>query len=136
MKKITKVAWPFILSSCATTLTGSLIDEAGQPVKAAYGKVNIVNLANPDSTSSQVIDIDSGGGFKTSAALEPGEYLVEPLVPGYDQKSLRTKIDSSQDITIKMTAVKDAEKNPNIDPNIEVKLGRGSGTTNLTPPTY
>ena len=122
--------------SCATTISGILLNEKEAPVSSNEGKINIIPLSqNSINTPPQIIDLDEDGSFETNLQISPGEYLVEPLIPGYVNQSIRTTV--SESVYLKIILKSDPPPpGKNITPNMEVKLDRGPGDASLTPPQY
>ena len=123
----------FLLYSCATTISGVVLDEANKPVKSNEGKVNIHLLSASKSPMSIVVDIDESGEFSTSSNLVEGEYLVEPLIPGYRSNAVKLKLVDSQKLTLQTTKLK-AVKASIIGTSTNSDVGKGAGEATLTPP--
>lgn len=123
----------FVLQGCATTITGSIVGENDNPIKAKEGKVNILLLSKSKRKISHIIDVNENGKFIADENIEPGEYLIEPLIPGY--KTTSVKITIKKNIDIKLRAYKsNSIKSSVIGANIDIEEGRGSGGASLTPP--
>ncbi len=122
-----------LLSACQTTISGTIRDETGDPVYTD-GKVNVTYLTDNGQTT-YILDIATDGSFSTDKELKPGEYLVEPLIPGYEYGSSRITLDSSQTLVFNVKKLA-LPKIPTFKANPDVKLGRGEGTATITPPMF
>lgn len=120
--------------SCQTKLSGQLLDEQKQPIIVQHGKINLISLETPNK-DSHIITLGDDGWFETEDELQPGTYMIEPLIPGYRFLSKKLRIEESQ--TIHLTLEKIPGSNAKtIDINDHVKVGRGEGEVSLTPPKY
>lgn len=134
MKLSEILALMLVISGCTTTISGEITDSNGQPISFS-GKINIVRLDSNAEQKSLIIDIDQRGMFESNADLEEGEYLVEPLIPGYEYGSTRISLTSSQHLKF---AVKERPKTKpkTFKANDNLNIGMGAGNANLTPPKY
>ena len=125
--------WLALVTGCSHSITGMITDTTGEPV-SVHGKINIIRLGG-DNRTTDIVDIETDGSFTSQEDLEPGEYLVEPLIPGYEHGSAKVNLDGSQ--FLKFTVKKiPQEKATLIQDNQFIRVGRGSGDVNLTPPKY
>lgn len=68
-------------TSTTGTISGSVVNESGQPLAGAF--VNVEPVGSPDRM--QLTMTDRRGAFKVDG-LEPGSYLVSASLPAYTQK--------------------------------------------------
>lgn len=118
------------LTSCATTLSGTVVSTQKDASAFKSGKVNIMSLDN--KIAPQVVDISPGGEFKSIASLEDGVYLIEVLVPGFKSTSEKIHIKESKVITLKLDPVETGTQVFGV--NSDIELGRGEGGAKITPP--
>ena len=133
MKMLLTITFLLCLSSCQTPLSGEITDTLGQALETKHGKVNIIQLNSKKGTSfiSNIVD----GRFQIEDNLNPGHYMIETLVPGYETKS--TKIQYPQTKRIKLSIKKLGASNiQNINANENQVTPAAAGTVTLTPPKY
>lgn len=121
------------LSGCAATLEGHLSGPKGEPVTSSDARVNIAPLAPNNKTAPVTVAVEGDGSFKTNAALAPGVYLVEALVPGYALGSQRVTVGEGLpvDLTLKPLPKMKASA---VGANGAGDVARGEGGATLTPP--
>lgn len=124
------LAFVALLTSCATTLSGTVVSTQTGPATFKSGKVNIMSLDN--KIPPQVVDISPGGEFKSIASLEDGVYLIEVLVPGFKTTSEKIHIKESKAITLRLDPVETSTQVFGV--NSDIELGRGEGGAKITPP--
>lgn len=152
MKNLAAILAVLATGACAPTLAGRLVGPNGEPVTGADARVNISSLAAPEpiaataaatetaadtdtsgAVRSVIVDVDGGGAFKTDAALVPGPYLVEALVPGFAPESRRVMLGETDGLEIQLKP--SAKTVPGvISANMIGDPGRGAGGATLTPP--
>ena len=125
----------FFLKACATNLSGSVFDLSEKPIYTKDAKINIVPLSPKNGAKAQIISLNKDGSFSTEKDLIEGEYLIEPLIPGYESQSIRTHIKEHVHLKIQLKNLKKADTST-IKANMDVTLGRGAGKASLTPPKY
>lgn len=118
------------LTSCATTISGTLVSTEGNNTTFKSGKVNILSLDN--QSPSQVVDVAPNGEFTSKEPLENGTYLIEALVPGFKATSEKIRITESKIVTLKLVPI--AADTQVIGVNSNLELGRGEGGAKITPP--
>lgn len=119
-----------LVSSCTTTLSGTIVSTKKDVSTFKDGKVNIMALDG--STPSQVVDIGPNGEFSSVESLNEGIYLIEALVPGFKPVSEKFKISDSRVVTLK---VEPLDTRPQVfGVNSTLELGRGEGGAKITPP--
>jgi hypothetical protein len=116
---------------CAPTLAGKLTDQSGEFIASPDARVNITSLKNPEQ-GSIVVKAD-GGSWSTDSDLEPGDYLVEALVPGYGLVSKRITLGETDELSLVLSRLEKAAPSA-IGANMHGEVGRGSGGATLTPP--
>lgn len=122
--------------SCASGISGVIMDLSDNPINEPHAKINITLLSGKTGRPySEIVEVDEDGTFQNSHDLEPGEYLIEPLVPGYQQHSLRVSMKDKIHLKIPLKPIEN-QKDDLIEPNMGVRIGRGAGSANLTPPKY
>ena len=52
---------------------------------------------------SEIVSLQKDGSFASEEKIAPGEYLVEPLIPGYQSGSLKIKVED--DLSVNIQAV-------------------------------
>lgn len=134
MKVILFFVFLLMISSCTTTISGTIVQEDGKHInQTKSAKVNISFLDQENSDWNEVVDLDIDGTFTTNKDLQPGYYLVEPLIPGYAINSVRLFVD--QDKVIKIIAKPLREQSSKlIQIQKSTKLHRGSGGAQIAPP--
>lgn len=122
-----------ILSGCATTIKGKVVpSDAKSPLVG--GKVNVQRLdAANGPRLSLVTDLAPDGSFETPGDLPPGEYLVEPLIPGFTSESKTVKTSDGHDLLFKASPLA-APKRSAIGARSDAMPARGEGAAVLTPP--
>lgn len=122
-----------ILPGCATTLSGTVKDQTGQPI--AQGKINIHRLSpSVESENNWLVDIEDGA-YQSADLSDQGEYLIEVLAPGYRLTSQKITVTESQTLNLSL------EKLPGktargVSANPHVELGRGEGNATIAPPQF
>ena len=147
-RNLLAVMAPLFLAACAPTMAGRLVGAGGEPVSGREARVNISSLSpakavanDQDAAATEVeelrsviVDVGSDGVFKTTAALAPGPYLVEALVPGFAPESRRVMLGETEDLEIQLKPT--AKVVPGvISANMSADPGRGAGGATLTPPS-
>lgn len=123
------------LAGCAPTLAGQLKGPDGQVVTGPDARVNIVSLAGGDGEAVvQSVEVDKAGEFATSEALQPGDYLVEALVPGYALASKTVRVGETRLVELTLTPVASV-KAATTRANGGLDAARGGGDAMLTPPS-
>lgn len=123
-------------SACAPTLAGQLKGPDGALVASPDARVNISSLGSDNAEpTSLVIEVDSSGKFSTDAALTPGPYLVEALVPGYSPESKRVMLGETEGLEIQLKALPKKGKPTAVGARADADQARGAGGATLTPPS-
>ena len=122
-----------LLYGCATSISGVVMDETNRPIKTHEGKINIHLLSPSTRPLSIVVDIDAKGEFSTNTNLTEGEYLVEPLIPGYRSDAIKLQLSASQKLTLSATKIGPI-KPSTIGTGENSDVGKGAGEASLTPP--
>ena len=124
-----------VSSACAPTLAGRLKGADGAFVASPEARVNVSSLATgAEQSPPLVIEVDTSGKFATDAALLPGPYLVEALVPGYSSESKRVMLGETEGLEIQMKALPKTKPTA-IGARADENQARGAGGATLTPPT-
>ena len=89
------------IQSCRTVISGYIKTPQGDVVYVDDGKVNISRLDKRGF--SEIVSISQDGSFCSQGSIEPGEYLVEPLIPGYQSGSLKVRV--RDDLSVNIQAV-------------------------------
>lgn len=122
-----------LLSACATTIKGRVVSsDEKTPIRS--GKVNVQHLNSSTGTRAAfVTDIEADGSFETSGDLPAGEYLVEPLIPGFSSESKTIKAGEGPDLLFKANPIL-TPKRSSIGASSKALPIRGEGAAVLTPP--
>ena len=123
----------FFLCQCKTTVSGKIMSPEGEELTFSEGKVNISSLS--DKGTSEIIDIKKDGYFETQKDILPGDYLVEPLIPGYQSTSMKVNIKSDKKLIIYARPIS-LKSHHTIEANNNIKEDYGSGDAVITPPKF
>jgi hypothetical protein len=123
----------FLATGCQTSLSGKIVDQAGNPVAAQNGMVNIQSEKNPEQTI--VANIDENGSFTTEGDLEKGRYLIEPLIPGYKGELKHVDLPDTDFVTMQVTPI-EKRKSTLFSPNNDLSFQSGEGAVNLSSPQF
>lgn len=125
----------FILTSCATRISGKLVDISGTALTSNGATVNISDLSG--QIAPEILEVNEDGQFESQADLAPGEYYVEVLAPGYVINALRVKVEKSRNIIFKMKKSKTSAKGDFElkDVNNPLDFSRANGSVTLRPPS-
>ncbi len=121
-----------IIHGCATNVSGVVVDATGKTLAVSNGKVNIILLTSTEKRVNLIVDIDKNGYFVTKTNLQKGQYLLEPLIPGYKSESIKINIDKTVEVELTATKMTTGKKSV-IGVNNDLDPGRGGGSATLTP---
>jgi hypothetical protein len=135
MKQLTCILVSLLLNACATTISGHVFQDNGQPLTVDGAKVNISYLASDSSAPGRnhIVALDQDGFFETDQDLAEGYYLVEPLIPGYIANSLRIYVDQDRSLKIFAKPLQ-TQRSQLIPLQRDNRMDRGSGNARLTLP--
>ncbi|SMF67120.1 hypothetical protein [Pseudobacteriovorax antillogorgiicola] len=131
MKFLITIGFTLILSSCRTTISGYVVSPEGKPIKAERGKVNVSRL--DQKGFSEIVDFGSDGFFETQEEIQPGQYLIEPLIPGYQSNSLTVDITEDRQVEIQAVALP-PKRSKAIEAYNGITVDQGSGGAIINPP--
>ncbi|MFK7825555.1 MAG: carboxypeptidase-like regulatory domain-containing protein [Oligoflexales bacterium] len=126
-----------LLSSCASTLSGTVYDEHGNIVRTENGMINIVPLDKKQKPLTVSVVITKDGSYEVKDKLPVGYYFLEALVPGYEITSLRFHVDSvdEMDLTLIKSDHRDTSNEPIHALNQEPQR-KEPGKVRLDPPGF
>ena len=123
-----------ICSSCASYISGQLLDSNGGVIANQEARINIIHIKNGTNKFISVLKTDNKGRFSSSKNLSKGAYLIEALVPGYKISSKNIILETSLNIILTLEPL----TNSNLSPIFEVRdkedPNKGSGNVNIMPP--
>lgn len=131
MKKSLFILAALSCASCKTTISGVVTTPSGQAAYDKHGKVNITRLDNPDF--EEIVALDDDGSFESESDLKPGDYLVEPLIPGFQSNSLKVTISEDKHVTIQAIPLP-KKKSKAIEAHNMIEVDNGSGGAIINPP--
>lgn len=116
---------------CNTTISGHITTPTGKAVYDPQGKVNISRLDK--SGFVEIVNIDKNGHFESDEDIKPGEYLVEPLIPGFQSSSIKVQV--KEDQVVKIQAIPFPKKRSRaIEAHNNIQVDQGSGGAIINPP--
>ncbi len=123
----------FFICQCKTTVSGKIVSPEGDSLVFSEGKINISSLSH--KSFSEVVDIRSDGSFESHHDISPGDYLVEPLIPGFQSTSMKVSIQSDKELTIYARPTSSSSQHM-IGTNHNFKEDLGSGDAVINPPKF
>ena len=131
MKHILFGSLVLISISCKTTISGQVLTPDGN---AAYDKQGKINITRLDVTGfEEIVSMDEDGTFSSESDIQAGEYLVEPLIPGFQSNSKTIVV--KEDTTIGFEAIPLPKKRSRaIEAHNSIEVDNGSGGAIITPP--
>ena len=119
-------------SSCARTISGVIVDEAGIAISETSARINITRI-DQGKNDSQIVEVDENGEFTVEGELDAGIYLVEALVPGYRIYSKRVNLEKSMSLTMNLAPFPKKIQSI-IDAYMQVNSSSGEGNAKISPP--